>query len=47
MLEANGRAGVPLYLFYPRPGRQGERPAAIVLPQILTAATILQETQIE
>jgi thiol:disulfide interchange protein len=45
MLEANGRAGVPLYLFYPRPSRKGERPAAIVLPQILTAATILQETQ--
>jgi thiol:disulfide interchange protein/DsbC/DsbD-like thiol-disulfide interchange protein len=47
MLEANGRAGVPLYLFYPRPGRKGERPAVIILPQILTAATILQETQIE
>jgi thiol:disulfide interchange protein DsbD len=47
MLEANGRAGVPLYLFYPRPGRQGERAAAIVLPQILTAATILKETQIQ
>jgi thiol:disulfide interchange protein DsbD len=47
MLEANGRAGVPLYLFYPRPGRQGERPAGIVLPQILTAAMILQETQIQ
>ena len=47
MLEANGRAGVPLYLFYPRPGRQGERRAAIVLPQILTAATILHETQIQ
>jgi hypothetical protein len=34
-------------LFYPRPGRKGERPAVIILPQILTAATILQETQIE
>jgi hypothetical protein len=34
------------YLFYPRPGRQGEHRAAIVLPQILTAATILHETQI-
>ena len=34
MLEANGRAGVPLYLFYPRSGRQGERRAAIVLPQV-------------
>jgi hypothetical protein len=30
-----------------RPSRKGERPAAIVLQQILTAATILQETQIE
>jgi hypothetical protein len=38
---------VPLYLFYPRPGRQGEHRAAIVLPQILTAATILHETQIQ
>jgi thiol:disulfide interchange protein/DsbC/DsbD-like thiol-disulfide interchange protein len=47
ILEANGRAGVPLYLFYPRPGRTGERPGAIVLPQILTAATILHETQIQ
>jgi thiol:disulfide interchange protein/DsbC/DsbD-like thiol-disulfide interchange protein len=47
ILEANGRAGVPLYLFYPRPGRPGERPAAIVLPQILTAVTILHETQIQ
>jgi thiol:disulfide interchange protein len=47
MLEANGRAGVPLYLFYPRPGQQGERRAAIVLPQILTAATILHEIQIQ
>jgi thiol:disulfide interchange protein len=47
ILEANGRAGVPLYLFYPRPGRPGERSAAIVLPQILTAATILHETQIQ
>jgi thiol:disulfide interchange protein DsbD len=47
ILEANGRAGVPLYLFYPRPHRQGEGAAAIVLPQILTAATILKETQIQ
>ena len=47
ILEANGRAGVPLYLFYPRPGRQGDRAAAIVLPQILTATTILKETQIQ
>jgi hypothetical protein len=25
-LEANGRAGVPLYRFYPRPGPNGGRP---------------------
>ena len=45
MLEANGRAGVPLYLFYPKPGPQGERRGPIILPQILTAATILREMQ--
>jgi len=47
MLEANGRAGVPLYLFYPKPGPRGERPAPVILPQILTAATILRELQIQ
>ena len=45
MLEANGRAGVPLYLFYPKPGARGERPAPVILPQILTAAAILREMQ--
>ena len=45
MLVANGRAGVPLYLFYPKPGPQGERRKPIILPQILTAATILREMQ--
>ena len=30
MLEANGRAGVPLYLFYPKPGPAGDRRHAIV-----------------
>jgi thiol:disulfide interchange protein len=45
MLEANGRAGVPLYLFYPKPGPRGERREPIILPQILTAATILREMQ--
>jgi thiol:disulfide interchange protein len=47
MLEANGRAGVPLYLFYPKTGPRGERPGPIILPQILTAATILREMQIQ
>jgi thiol:disulfide interchange protein len=45
MLEANGRAGVPLYLLYPKPGAEGERRPAIILPQILTAETILREIQ--
>jgi len=42
-LEANGRAGVPLYLYYPRPGGSGQRQAPVVLPQILTAASVLRE----
>jgi thiol:disulfide interchange protein DsbD len=46
-LEANDRAGVPLYLFYPRPGPDGGRRRAIVLPQILTAETILREIQLQ
>ena len=37
LLQAHGRSGVPLYLYYPPGG--GE---AVVLPQILTAETILQ-----
>ncbi|HEY6259271.1 MAG TPA: thioredoxin family protein [Xanthobacteraceae bacterium] len=44
-LEANGRAGVPLYLFYPRPGANGERQPPVVLPQILTAESVLREIQ--
>jgi thiol:disulfide interchange protein/DsbC/DsbD-like thiol-disulfide interchange protein len=47
MLEANGRAGVPLYLFYPKPGPLHERPEAIVLPQILTTTAVLREMQIQ
>jgi thiol:disulfide interchange protein DsbD len=43
VLETNGRAGVPLYLFYPRPGAAGERRTPVILPQILTAETILHE----
>jgi thiol:disulfide interchange protein DsbD len=46
MLEANGRAGVPLYLFYPRPGAEGERRPPIILSQILTAEAILREIQV-
>jgi thiol:disulfide interchange protein len=43
LLEANGRAGVPLYLFYARPAAAGERKPPIVLPQVLTAASVLRE----
>jgi thiol:disulfide interchange protein DsbD len=46
ILEANGRAGVPLYLFYTKPGPEGGRRRPIILPQILTAETILREMQI-
>jgi thiol:disulfide interchange protein DsbD len=35
-LAAHGRAGVPLYLYYP-PGRE-----PIVLPQLLTENTVLR-----
>ena len=47
MLEANGRAGVPLYLFYPKPGPTGDRRQAIVLPQILTEETLLHEIRVQ
>jgi thiol:disulfide interchange protein DsbD len=40
VLEANGRAGVPLYLYYSADGKD-----AVVLPQILTAETVLHEVQ--
>ncbi len=42
LLEQNGRAGVPLYLFYPVAGT-GASGQPMVLPQILTAASVLQE----
>jgi thiol:disulfide interchange protein len=45
LLEANGRAGVPLYLFYSRQAATGERKPPIILPQLLTAALILHEIQ--
>ena len=47
MLEANGRAGVPLYLFYPKPGPGGDRRQAIALPQILTAEAVLHQIQVQ
>jgi thiol:disulfide interchange protein len=43
VLEANGRAGVPLYLFYPRPGAVADVRSPVILPQVLTAETILHE----
>ena len=46
VLEANGRAGVPLYLFYPKPEAEGERRQTIILPQILTVETIIREIQV-
>ena len=42
MLEANGRAGVPLYPFYPKAAAGEQRPP-IVLPELLTAALVLRE----
>lgn len=43
ILEANGRGGVPLYLYYPKPAPNGERKGPVILPQILTADTVLHE----
>jgi thiol:disulfide interchange protein DsbD len=45
ILAANGRAGVPLYLFYPKPAPTGEHKPPVILPQLLTAASILREVQ--
>jgi thiol:disulfide interchange protein len=42
ILETNGRAGVPLYLFYPA-AANGSPGQPVVLPQILTAASVLEE----
>lgn len=44
-LEANGRLGVPLYLFYPRPKLGGDRPSPIVMPQILSVDALLREVR--
>jgi thiol:disulfide interchange protein DsbD len=40
-LESYGRNGVPLYVYYGKGNADGIRPDAIVLPQILTAQTVL------
>jgi thiol:disulfide interchange protein DsbD len=40
-LQSFGRDGVPLYVYYgPRDGQTGQRPAPVVLPQILTPNVI-------
>jgi thiol:disulfide interchange protein len=44
-LEANGRLGVPLYLFYPKPMLGDDRRSSIVLPQILSAESLLREVR--
>lgn len=42
-LERYGRSGVPLYVYYgPRDPDYGERPEAVVLPQILTPGIVRQ-----
>ena len=38
-LQSHGRSGVPLYVYYPAP-IDGQRPGAIILPQILTPAIV-------
>ena len=43
ILEANGRAGVPMYLVYPKVGQDRRTQTANHLPQILTVETILHE----
>src|SRR5262249_48840196 len=47
ILQANGRAGVPLYLFYRKAEPTSERKAPVILPQVLTAASILREVREE
>src|SRR5690606_17808040 len=39
-LNAFERSGVPIYVYYPPRGPNGERPQAVVLPQLLTPNTI-------
>jgi len=45
LLEANGRAGVPLYLFYRRAAADRDKKPPVILPQILTATAILHEIE--
>ena len=44
LLEQHGRSGVPLYLLYPGRGAAGSG-EAVVLPQILTTATVLDSLE--
>jgi thiol:disulfide interchange protein len=46
-LQAQGRAGVPLYVFYPRPGADGARKDPMILPQVLTAGAVLRDIRQE
>lgn len=42
-LESHGRKGVPLYVYYgPRDPGTGERPAPVVLPQLLTPSIVAE-----
>ncbi len=45
-LESHGRKGVPLYVFYgARDPASGERPAPVILPQLLTPAIVANAVQ--
>lgn len=44
-LERYGRSGVPLYVYYGRPNENGERPEAVVLPQLLTPGMVTKTLQ--
>ncbi|HEY0900699.1 MAG TPA: thioredoxin family protein, partial [Micavibrio sp.] len=39
-LESHGRKGVPLYVYYGPRGADGQRPAPVILPQLLTPALV-------
>lgn len=40
-LESYGRNGVPLYVYYGKAKRSGERPQPVILPQILTPQIVI------